>query len=124
MNINSFSTHPQVKFLPGSWDLMQKARFVETCDAMIHARSGGETFGLAVSEFATKNRPVLTYGLSGEAAHLDIMGEYAIRYNGYEEVYDMFNNLKSYIRFDDYAAPYRQFAPEIVMEKFKNRFLK
>ena len=30
------------------------------CDAMLHARSSGETFGLAVAEFSASNRPVAT----------------------------------------------------------------
>jgi len=119
MNVNKFVDHPRVKFLPGSWDLQTKSSFVNACDAMIHARSGGETFGLAVSEFAMENKPVITYELSGERAHIEILGERAIYYSSREDVYDIFNNLKSYIKYEDYYLPYEQFSPEKIMNKFK-----
>lgn len=119
MNVNQFCESENVKFLPGTYDLEKKSKFVETCDAMIHARGGGETFGLAVSEFAMSNKPVITYGLSGERSHLDIMGERAIIYNTKDEVKDIFLNLNNYIKFNDYDTPYKQYNPEAVMKKFE-----
>jgi hypothetical protein len=119
MNINQFAEHPQIKFLPGSYDLKEKSAFVDACDAMIHARSGGETFGLAVSEFALSNKPVVTYELSGERSHLDILEERAILYKGYEDVLDIFRNLPNYIKYTDYDLPYKQFSPELIMKKFE-----
>lgn len=123
LNINNFYKHNQIHFLPGSYDLKYKSAFVKTCDAMIHARSGGETFGLAVSEFALDNKPVITYGLSGERAHLDIMKERAIVYNNYEEIKDILNNLNQHVKYSDYYLPYLDYSPEIVMGKFQKNFL-
>jgi hypothetical protein len=124
MNINKFmDPHPNVIHLPGSWNLQEKAAFVRACDGMIHARSGGETFGKAVAEFAMENKPVLTYGGSGERAHIEMLGDRAICYSGYEDVYDMLNNLKKYATRDDYYKAYEGYTPEIVMEKFNKRFL-
>ena len=120
MNVNNFIDHPNVIFLPGSYDLEEKSSFVNTCDAMLHARSGGETFGLAISEFALENKPIITYGLSGERNHIEILGERGIYYNNKEEVYNILNNLKQYIKYEDYYTPYLQFSPEKIMEKFKN----
>jgi glycosyltransferase involved in cell wall biosynthesis len=122
MNFTPFDEHPQVKFFPGNYDLKEKSAFVDACDAMIHARSGGETFGLAVSEFALENKPVITYELSGERSHIEILGERGIYYKGKEDVFDIFNNLENYIKYDDYYTPYLQFSPEIIMNKF-NTFL-
>jgi hypothetical protein len=122
MNIDKFHEHPQIKFLPGTYDLEEKSAFVNACDAMIHARSGGETFGLAVSEFALENKPIITYELSGERSHIEILGERGIYYKGKEDVFDIFNNLENYIKYDDYYTPYLQFSPEIIMNKF-NTFL-
>ena len=118
MNINKFVDHPSVMFLDGTYDLHEKSAFVNACDAMIHARSGGETFGLAISEFALSNKPVITYELSGERSHIEILGDRGIYYKGFEDVTDIFNNLKNYVKYDDYYQPYLQFSPEIVMEKF------
>lgn len=119
MNIQEFADHPQIKFFPGNYDLKEKSAFVDACDAMIHARSGGETFGLAVSEFALSNKPVITYELSGERSHLDILGERAILYKGYEDLIDIFKNLPSFIKYTDYDLPYKQFSPELIMKKFE-----
>jgi hypothetical protein len=119
MNFTPFSDHPQIKFFDGNYELKEKSAFVDACDAMIHARSGGETFGLAISEFALSNKPIITYELSGERSHLEILGDRAITYKGYEDVLHIFNNIDSYMRYTDYDTPYLQFSPEIIMNKFK-----
>lgn len=123
MNFTPFEEHNQIKFFPGNYDLKEKSSFVEACDAMIHARSGGETFGLAVSEFALSNKPIVTYGLSGENNHIDILKEKAIIYNSYGDVLNIFNDLSNYVKYSDYDLPYKQFSPEIVMDKFDKIFL-
>lgn len=119
MNINKFcEDHHQIIHLPASWDLNVKSDFIHTCDAMIHARGGGETFGCAVAEFAIENKPVITYSVSGEACHIELLGERGIYYKNYEEIYDIFNNLKPYIKYDDYYESYKNNTPEIIMAKF------
>jgi CDP-glycerol glycerophosphotransferase (TagB/SpsB family) len=86
---------------------------------MLHARSGGETFGLAVSEFSMENKPVITYELSGERCHIELLGKRGIYYKGYEDLYDIVNNLKSYIKHNDYTESYKNNSPEKIMERFK-----
>jgi len=122
MNINEFNTHNQIKFLPGSYDLITKSKFVNTCDAMLHARSGGETFGLAISEFALSNKPIITYGLSGEICHIEILGERGIYYKNKDEIFDIINNFDKYVKYNDYYTPYLEFSPKNIMEKF-NTFI-
>ena len=34
--------------------------FIRSCDAMVHGRSNGENFGLAIAEFSTLHKPVFT----------------------------------------------------------------
>ncbi|HEX4870650.1 MAG TPA: hypothetical protein VFV15_08035 [Moraxellaceae bacterium] len=82
LNINPFLAHPRARFLPGTADVERKVRFIQTCDAMLHARSRGETFGLAVAEFSLRNKPVMTYFLSGERNHIDTLGERGLYYRG------------------------------------------
>ena len=81
MNIQKFIEHPRVVFLPGSVDVADKTTFINTCDAMLHGRKRGETFGIAVGEFSLRGKPVISYGKSRERAHLDTLGETALRYN-------------------------------------------
>ena len=119
MNIPEFDNHPNIKFLPSSYDLIEKSKFVDTCDYMIHARSGGETFGLAISEFSLAGKPVITYGESGERAHIEMLGDYGITYSNPEELKDIFENTQKYLKYDDYSIPYLIFSPENVIKKFK-----
>ena len=60
-NIQPFAKHERVRFLPAQVDLGYEAKFIATCDAMLHARKLGESFGLACWEFSIANKPVLTY---------------------------------------------------------------
>lgn len=125
MNINSFMEENQnVIHLPGTWILEEKSAFINACDAMIHARRNGETFGLSCGEFAMENKPIITFFGSGERNHIDILGDRGIYYNNYEELYEILNNFKSYIKYDDYYKPYLNYTPEIIMEKFDKIFLK
>lgn len=123
MNVNKFMEHPNVMFLSGTWVLEEKSSFVNACNAMIHARLYGETFGLACGEFALENKPIITYYGSGERNHIEVLGERGIYYNNPEELYNIFNNFKNYIKFDDYNTPYLQFNPELIMDKFNKVFL-
>lgn len=82
LNIAPFAAHPRILFLPGSGDMLHKVRFINSCDAMLHARQRGETFGLACGEFSARNKPILSYGCSGERHHLDVLGDKALRFYG------------------------------------------
>jgi FkbM family methyltransferase len=118
MNILEFDNHPNIKFLPSSYDLVKKSEFVNTCDYMIHARNQGETFGLAIAEFSLAGKPVITYGGSEERAHIEMLGEYGIIYNNPEELKDIFENTQKYLKYENYSIPYLIFSPENVMKKF------
>ena len=56
------SQHPSSFIhLPVNTNMTYKNRFLATCDACIHGRNGGETFGLAVAECAAAGLPVITF---------------------------------------------------------------
>jgi glycosyltransferase involved in cell wall biosynthesis len=123
MNINTFYNHSNIIHLPGTWVLEEKSAFINACDAMLHARLYGETFGLACGEFALENKPIITYGGSSERNHIEVLNEKGIYYNNLEELYDILNNFDNYVMFDNYDEPYKQFNPEQIMDKFKKIFL-
>lgn len=123
MNINKFDEHPNIIHLQGTWVLEEKSCFINACDAMIHGRLHGETFGLSCGEFALENKPIVTYSLSGERNHIEVLGERGIYYSNMDELYDILINIKNYINYDDYYFPYLKFSPEIIMNKFDNIFL-
>lgn len=124
LNVDKFGEdNENIIFLPGTWDLGEKSSFINACNAMIHARRYGETFGLSCGEFALENKPIITYLQSSERNHIEVLGERGIYYNNFEEVYDILTNLKNYVRYDDYHKPYLQFNPESIMDKFNKIFL-
>ena len=54
-----FYKHERIIYLNGTPDLNQKVKFINTCDAMIHARYIGESFGLSCAEFSIRNKPII-----------------------------------------------------------------
>ncbi len=124
MNTNRwFGTGENIIHLDGTYDQVYKTEFVNTCDAMIHARTQGESFGFAVAEFSMANKPVITWSGSEECAHIDMLGNHGIYYSNEDELYDIINNLSNYIKYDDYSELYKGFAPEPAMERFNKIFL-
>ena len=125
--------HPQIIQIPGTTDMTRKAKFINTCDAMLHARDQGETFGLAVGEFSSCNKPVIvnghnrgTFGHQGDACgwcdnHLRILGDKAIKYNSAQELYYILKDFKPQPEMDWNA--YREYTPEKIMAKFDEIFL-
>jgi len=108
-------------FLPGTTEVGLKARFLATCDAMLHARFHGETFGLAVGEFAALGKPVITFGESRERAHLEMLGDQALRYRNRSELEKI---LASFLPRKVSGTVYEEFAdPRRVMGIFREVFL-
>lgn len=111
-----------VHYLQATVDPVEKAKFIATCDAMLHARWHGETFGLAVGEFAVLGKPVITYGGSRERAHLEMLGEKALIYKSKEELLKL---LREFRRRAIVGTEYAEYAdPKIVMEIFRKNFLR
>jgi hypothetical protein len=52
-----------------------------------------------------------------------VLGERGLYYNNEEELYDILTNFTKHIKYDDYDLPYKQFSPEIIMDKFNKIFL-
>jgi FkbM family methyltransferase len=124
-NTNVFYKHPRIIYLDKIIDLENKVKFINTCDAMIHARSDGETFGLAVGEFSSCGKPVITCKSHIDNAHIDILGEKAIIFNTEESLVEIFKNIKYIINGrsrSDWNA-FGDYTPEKVMTKFFKVFI-
>lgn len=121
MNTIKFYEHPRIIYLDMNIDLIYKVKFINTCDAMIHSRQMGETFGCAVAEFAIKNKPVITCRC-GDLEHVHILKDKAIIYNSTETLIEIFKNIKMIKNTKPDWYGYTQFTPERVMPLFKNIF--
>lgn len=120
MNCTPFTNSRNVFFIEGTHDLGEKAAFINTCDAMIHSRERGETFGLTIAEFSTFEKPIITYLNSPEKNHINILGDKGFYYANYDELYEILLHMDSTIKGHNC---YTEFTPEKVMNKFKEVFL-
>jgi FkbM family methyltransferase len=127
----SCAQHPQIIYLKGSIDRWYKTKFINTCDAMIHARDVGETFGLAVGEFSTRNKPVITHLTPSphyDKEHIRNLGERGIYYVDAESLLHIFRNFSKEDVIRVSKSPqgwncYRDYEPVKVMEIFEKVFL-
>jgi hypothetical protein len=110
-----------VHYLGATANPEEKAIFLATCDAMLHARLHGETFGLAVGEFAVLGKPVITFADSRERAHLEMLGRQSLQYRHADELIKILRDFRPH---RTQGTEYEIFnEPKIVMELFQNRFL-
>ena len=121
-------------FLPKMTNPQEKANFVNQCDAMIHAQKLGETFGLAVAEFAIQQKPIISCKYSEDNrtnhGHVNILKENAFWYNDEESLTKIFadwNTPESKAKQKTVAKnaqkAYQEFSPEKVMPIFNKVFL-
>ena len=124
MNFAPFAQHERLIFLSGNSDMQYKMRFINTADGMIHARGIGESFGLACGEFSIKSKPVMTYALSPQRSHIEILGKKALLYNGKKDLEQMLLSFNSQVQHERNWDAYSQdFLPNSVMSKFERVFL-
>ena len=120
MNTKRFYEHPNILYLDKNVDVMYKTKFINTCDAMIHASAFGETFGLAVAEFSSKNKPIITCPISSwdNLEHILILKEKAIIYKSKTDLMTIFENSKTLIHSREDWNAYREYTPELIMKQF------
>lgn len=124
-------------FLDTLINLEEKVKFINTCDAMIHARQCGESFGLSLGEFNIFNKPIITTITRRHNAHINILGKKGIYYpNAYgdkeldkqlpNQPRNLYEILTSFNRDEtkkeDWNA-YSEYTPENVIKKFNDVFL-
>jgi glycosyltransferase involved in cell wall biosynthesis len=124
VNTIPFADHPRVVHLPLTVDRAEIRRFINSCDYMVHAVAFGETFGLAVAEFAYVGIPVMTYVDAPRLAHLDLLSdELLLPYRNYEDVVRDLTTLPR--RALRTATDLRErYSPERVMRRFDEVFLR
>ena len=120
--------HDRIIGLPRIYDAdvsleVQKRRFINSCDVMLHARTRGETFGIAVGEFALCGKPVLTYGNSPEIAHVEMLRR-PLLYKNPAGLKDWIQKIASGERLIEDGGAYRNCTPEKVMDIFDRYFIR
>ena len=125
MNFEPFLQHPRAIFLPGVSDVNRKAQFIASCDAMLHARLQGESFGLAIGEFSVLNKPVMAYRHSKHTHHLRMLGSRGLIY---EDAVSLLSHIESLPRqlklVQDWDCYSQTCNPRTVMSEFERHLIK
>lgn len=116
-------SHSRLICLEAFSDPITKRKFINTCSAMLHAQSMGETFGLSIAEFSTANKPVIVWNGGKVQEHLRILGEKCIKYNNQEELIKILTQFREEQSENKNWNAYEEYCPEKVMEQFNNVFL-
>lgn len=129
LSTNKFYEHERIIYLPWVSTEQDKFNFIHVCDAMLHARIGGETFGLACGEFSVANKPVITWDGTGDETydknHLDVLGNSAILYKDGQDLLDTLYsldkyNINNFCNWDRYSEKFNEIS---VINKYKEVFL-
>jgi glycosyltransferase involved in cell wall biosynthesis len=124
LNVHRFNEAARVIHLAELVDRAEIRRFVNTCDYMIHGHRYGETFGLAVAEFAFVGAPVLTFLGSPLKGHFDLLSDrMLLGYTNYEDVYGYFAELPRRTEPADTSVRLK-YSRESVMARFASTFLR
>ena len=113
-------------YLSATSNTTYKYRFIRTCDAMLHARAMGETFGIAIGEFSVHNLPVLTSSVvveGGADNHLRILGKRGLYYHTRSSLVEQLTNFdRAKAQTGNWNA-YSAYGPVHVMQTFVTVFL-
>jgi hypothetical protein len=119
LNIDPFGQPSnRILFLPGTANMEFKRMFINSCDAMLYGRKGGETFGLSCGEFSLADKPVIGRSDEHSKAHLLILGDDMIKHSNYGELYEILTNWSMHKK-DVSNNGYKRFTPERVMDEFQ-----
>lgn len=116
---------PNIIHLPYSNNHDTLALFLQACDACIHARMDGETFGSAIAECSAIGIPVITASNIQPAFHLSVLGSHAILYSdqpSLQRVLETFDARSLISKREERRALYSEFFPEQVLLAFLKEF--
>lgn len=120
VNTQPFIKHDRVIYLDSIVDLQKKANYLNTCDAFLHARSDGESFGLALCEALFMNKPTFAWEDGKDKHHVDLLKDTGLLYNE-NNIVEKLLSVKDFK--EDYSQIVRPFSPNNVMQKFKEVFI-
>lgn len=117
-----FIDHERAIFTPEIHDRQEKSDIINSCDAMIHARRMGESFGLSIAEFLYLNKPVIAWNSGYDKNHTEMLKDSNLLYQNEEDLLSMILNIDEYKNSEDWSLRVKDFSPENVMKKFNEVF--
>jgi hypothetical protein len=121
-NTPKIAEHSQIIYVPPITNIIDKNRFVCTCDAHLECGTLGHSFGLAIGEFSVNNKPIIAYKSDTlwNTSHLDILKEKGLYFTDRNSFYDLLMqfNPKEWLNKD--LNCYKEYSPEKVMKIFQS----
>ncbi len=124
MNTGKFCPDlPNIIHLSPNYDLKYKVKFINTCDAMIHGRVMGESFGLAISEFLFMDKPVVAWTGGHDENHRVMMEHTGLMYSNKEDLKRLLSKKNFEYEPGYFKKIVEEFSPANVMRRFDEKFL-
>lgn len=124
MNTPNVVNHERCIYVDRNVDLHDKVTYINTCDAMLHARIDGETFGLSILEFASKNKQIISCDSNKirHKNHFLYLKDNCYKYNNSNDLESILLNIK---RENPFNTEYlnEMFSSYNVIQKFNEVFL-
>lgn len=121
LNTEPFVTHRNVYYFNETNSPVRKSNFIHMCDAMLHARERGESFGLSIAEFLYFNKPVIAWNGGHDKNHLEMLKDSGTLYTNEDDLNYLLYNIKDIDQ--DWSQRVKEFNPDVVMKKFDEVFL-
>ena len=111
-------------FLGKTSSVVKKEAFFSACDVMVHARSEGEMFSVALGEMSIRNIPILYKLISGAPKQPLYTNNKAILYHNKSDLKLLISNIviNGIDKKKDYNA-YQIYSPSFVMDRFRKQFI-
>jgi hypothetical protein len=122
-NTNVVFKHPKIIDTPAFFGNIEKTVFISACDAAIHGRLLGESFGASICESLFHNIPVLSSDEGFDRNHIDLLQKYDLIYNQSNLEQKIVKLMQEHPRSYDFSDTINQYSPQKVMEKFNQTFL-
>jgi hypothetical protein len=130
LNTENKINHERCLYFDSIIDLHSKVEFINTCDSFLHARDYGETFGLSILEFASKNKQIISYDNEefqnnhplGGRNHFLFLRDNCYKYYDKSSLKYILLNISRNNPFDTTYLN-EEFSPQSVIKKFEEVFI-
>lgn len=124
VNTRPFLNHNNIVYLDPILSKQEKTNYIKACDAMIHARSDGESFGLSIAEFLFHNKSVISFGEGRDKNNVEMLRGYDGIFNNQYEFLEQVFKVKNKLKNLKYSSAIEDYLPENVMKRFDEVFLR
>jgi glycosyltransferase involved in cell wall biosynthesis len=122
VNTRQFIRHPRALFVGTITDKQSKSNYLQSADFFLHARGGGESFGIAIVEAMSLGLPILAWRGGTDLNHTELLGDNSL----YSDVFDLVCKIQDIRNYSDISRNYDislNYKTEPIIEKFL-KFLK